>query len=234
MTASDERLLRVDGLLCPRPSHDQTGNRVIAALVPHLCLGWPVTIDTPNGKVVSLAAHEACQPFPSVAYRHFAAPVPDPRERPRAPCSIGCLLRCNSEPPARQPAEMVMPESSSRRTHSGGVERPFDEFPIDGDDHGPTPPGVAGEKAVVDAAQDPAVRLADEESIIPIDRDRRGGDLDRERQPAMKGIAARAAAHLRSVARRNRTHVRRTESDPRGGARLAPAGLTHPYGYIPA
>jgi hypothetical protein len=42
-------------------------------------------------------------------------------------------------------------------------------------------PRVAGEEAVVVAAEDPPVRLAHEEPIIPIDGDRRGADLDRER-----------------------------------------------------
>ena len=42
-------------------------------------------------------------------------------------------------------------------------------------------PGVAGEEAVVHAAEDPAVRLADDEAVVPIDRDRGRTDLHRKR-----------------------------------------------------
>src|SRR3954468_22870098 len=39
---------------------------------------------------------------------------------------------------------------------------------------------VAGEEAIVPPAENPAVRLADEEPIVAVDRDRRGADLDGE------------------------------------------------------
>jgi hypothetical protein len=77
-------------------------------------------------------------------------------------------------------------EAGAEELDRGGVqeERPLavDQEVVAGDQ-----PRVAGEEAVVGTAQDPGVRLAHEEPIIPIDRDRRGADLDRERHPGIIG-----------------------------------------------
>ena len=79
-------------------------------------------------------------------------------------------------------------------------------------------PGVAGEEAVVRAAGDPPVGLADEESVVAVDRDRRWADLDRERHVGeatpLEGSRGAGAHHL--TGRRSRVCSRRR---PRRAAR---------------
>ena len=49
-----------------RSRNDQTSDRFIASLIPHLRLFRAVAINTSNGQVARFASDEGCQPYPRV------------------------------------------------------------------------------------------------------------------------------------------------------------------------
>ena len=85
-------------------------------------------------------------------------------------------------------------------------------------------PRVAGEEAIVGPADDAAIRLADEEAIVAIDRDRGRTDLHRKRHPRMIGAAssARVTSHVSrrsATGRMNRAATRLDTRQRSSGAR---------------